>query len=59
MEPLTVDHVIPRAKGGRDSETNFQVMCQFCNVLKGDEIISMEELRNKVENIRPNFINYF
>jgi 5-methylcytosine-specific restriction endonuclease McrA len=59
MEPLTVDHVIPRARGGRDSETNFQVMCQFCNVLKGDDIISMEELRSKVENIRPNFINYF
>lgn len=59
LEPLTVDHVIPRAKGGRDSETNYQVMCQYCNVLKGDDIISMEDLRKKVDKYRPKFINNF
>ena len=59
LEPLTVDHVIPRAKGGRDSETNYQVMCQYCNVFKGDSMISMDELRNIIDEERPNFINYF
>lgn len=59
MEPLTVDHVIPRAKGGRDSETNYQVMCQYCNVFKGDMIIDMESLREMINGERKKFINYF
>ena len=32
---LTVDHVVPRVKGGTDHEDNLQLLCGACNSLKG------------------------
>ncbi|AWW31522.1 HNH endonuclease [Echinicola strongylocentroti] len=34
---LTVDHVIPRSKGGKSSWTNLITACHRCNVQKGDK----------------------
>lgn len=33
---LTIDHVIPKSKGGTDSWDNVIACCQRCNVKKGD-----------------------
>ncbi|MBI3590099.1 MAG: HNH endonuclease [Candidatus Melainabacteria bacterium] len=33
---LTIDHVIPRSRGGSDSWENVVACCQKCNVKKGD-----------------------
>jgi 5-methylcytosine-specific restriction endonuclease McrA len=33
---LTIDHVVPRAKGGRDSWVNLVTACKRCNAKKGD-----------------------
>jgi len=33
--PLTVDHVVPRVKGGKDTWTNLVTACERCNNLKG------------------------
>jgi len=33
---LTIDHVIPRSRGGRDSWENLVAACLDCNVRKGD-----------------------
>ncbi|MBI2996143.1 MAG: HNH endonuclease [Candidatus Melainabacteria bacterium] len=33
---LTIDHVIPRSRGGNDSWENVVASCQKCNVKKGD-----------------------
>jgi 5-methylcytosine-specific restriction endonuclease McrA len=33
---VTLDHIIPKSKGGEDSEENWQIMCHDCNVNKGD-----------------------
>lgn len=33
---LTIDHVMPRAKGGSDTWTNLVTACKKCNAKKGD-----------------------
>lgn len=41
---LTKDHIIPKAKGGTDDLTNFQVMCGPCNSKKGDAYLTQDQL---------------
>jgi 5-methylcytosine-specific restriction endonuclease McrA len=36
---MTVDHIYPRSKGGKDELDNFQPMCSPCNCKKADKII--------------------
>ena len=37
-ERLTLDHRIPRSRGGADTEENLQVMCFRCNQAKGNRM---------------------
>jgi len=32
---MTKDHIVPRAKGGKDNISNYQTMCTTCNQEKG------------------------
>ena len=34
--PLTVDHIVPKSKGGKDDLDNLQPMCCMCNWKKGN-----------------------
>jgi 5-methylcytosine-specific restriction endonuclease McrA len=36
---LTIDHVIPRSKGGQDTWENLVSCCDKCNVSKGDKYL--------------------
>jgi 5-methylcytosine-specific restriction endonuclease McrA len=33
-----VDHVVPLAKGGIESITNLQILCETCNLKKGSKL---------------------
>lgn len=33
--PLTIEHLIPKAKGGDDTEDNLWLSCRLCNEAKG------------------------
>ena len=36
--PFHVDHVVPLAKGGIESITNLQILCETCNLKKGSKL---------------------
>ena len=44
---LTIDHIVPKSKGGGDYYENYQLLCGSCNSIKGDR--PMEFLRMKIE----------
>ena len=39
VDALTVDHIVPVAKGGDNDIDNLQTLCVECNVQKGSEIV--------------------
>lgn len=38
-ENLTIDHIISLKQGGTNAQTNWQVLCLFCNQNKRDKVI--------------------
>ena len=43
---MEVDHIIPKAQGGRDDDRNLQLLCGHCNRVKGQK--SMGEAKAKL-----------
>ncbi|MCM2353750.1 MAG: HNH endonuclease [Pseudobdellovibrio sp.] len=53
-EDLTMDHLIPIARGGKTDKKNCVVSCKECNTKKGYKTraeIAMEELASKNTNV--------
>jgi len=44
---LTVDHVIPRSRGGQDTWENMVVACSPCNVKKGNTLLEQTGMKLK------------
>lgn len=57
-QQLTLDHLVPKSKGGRTSWDNLVTACQRCNAQKAD--LSLEEagLTLATHPFRPSFIMY-
>jgi hypothetical protein len=50
---MTIDHILPKVKGGRNHISNYQILCEKCNITKDSHEVSLEELRVLVsENVR-------
>jgi 5-methylcytosine-specific restriction endonuclease McrA len=52
--PLTVDHVVPRLRGGCETWENLVCACDRCNNRKGDRTPEEAGLKLSREPVRPN-----
>jgi 5-methylcytosine-specific restriction endonuclease McrA len=50
---LTIDHVLPRSRGGRDIWTNVVVACQRCNHNKGHQTVLEASMHLKAQPYKP------
>lgn len=55
---LTLDHVLPRSRGGGDSWKNLATCCGACNLKKGDRTPEEAKMPLRYEPYRPSFIMY-
>ncbi len=53
--PLTVDHIIPKSRGGKTSWTNVVVACKPCNLKKGNRNLLEAQMKLRKPPVRPNF----
>jgi 5-methylcytosine-specific restriction endonuclease McrA len=56
--PMTVDHVVPKNKGGEDTWENLVCACDKCNNKKGDRAPKPAGLNLLRKPTRPNHITY-
>lgn len=54
--PLTIDHVVPRAKGGIDSWENLICACVSCNNRKGDKLPEEANMKLTYKPFKPSHI---
>jgi 5-methylcytosine-specific restriction endonuclease McrA len=57
--PLTLDHVIPRSRGGATVWENVVVACQTCNAKKGDRPLHETSLTLLRPPTRPRHLFFF
>jgi 5-methylcytosine-specific restriction endonuclease McrA len=41
---MTLDHIVPKSKGGTKAPNNIQLLCTHCNNAKEDKPLSVEEI---------------
>ncbi len=54
---LTIDHVIPRSKGGKNTWGNLVSCCFRCNSKKGDKTLSESGMKLKSKPYTPNLFS--
>ena len=55
---LTLDHLIPRSKGGKSSWTNLVTACKRCNAKKGDNSPEKAGMKLKTIPVKPTYISF-
>jgi 5-methylcytosine-specific restriction endonuclease McrA len=55
---LTIDHVIPKSKGGKTNWSNLVTACHRCNVQKGDKSPEQSGLKLRTTPFRPSLSFY-
>jgi 5-methylcytosine-specific restriction endonuclease McrA len=55
---LTIDHVIPRSKGGKTNWKNLVTACHRCNTMKGDKTPEQAGMKLCHQPFKPN-LSYF
>ncbi len=57
-DSLTIDHVVPRSHGGRDSWDNLVTACQKCNARKGSMTPEQAGMAMRHKPFRPSFVMF-
>jgi len=53
---LTLDHVMPKSRGGQTSWTNLATACKKCNSIKGDKTPEEAEMTLAQEPFKPSYV---
>jgi 5-methylcytosine-specific restriction endonuclease McrA len=53
---LTLDHVLPRSRGGKSTWTNLVTACKRCNAKKGDFLPEEANMKLPYKPFKPSFI---
>ena len=54
----TIDHIVPRSRGGEDTWENLVACCRRCNAKKGDKPLNQSGMRLRREPRRPRYVPY-
>lgn len=54
--PMTIDHIVPKAKGGRDTWENLVTACTKCNNKKGDRTPQESHMTLIRKPFKPNHL---
>ena len=55
---MTIDHIIPRNKGGKDTWINLVAACGRCNTKKGDSLLEKIDMELLKKPKKPNYLFY-
>lgn len=55
---LTLDHVIPKSRGGRTTWDNLVTACQSCNAKKGHRTPEEAHMTLKIKPYKPSFVMF-
>ncbi len=55
---LTLDHVVPKSKGGPWNWSNLVTACHKCNSIKGDKCLHEANLNLKLKPFKPSFVMF-
>jgi 5-methylcytosine-specific restriction endonuclease McrA len=58
-EDLTLDHVVPRSRGGADTWENLVTACERCNVKKGNRTPKEASMTMRTQPRKPHSSLYF
>lgn len=58
LKSATVDHILPQAKGGKNSYLNCTTSCKTCNQWKGDKLLSETNMHLHRQPHHPTFLDF-
>ena len=53
---MTIDHIIPKDKGGKDSWTNLVAACKKCNIYKGNYSLKERNMKLFKKPVQPSYL---
>ena len=55
LQKVEIDHIIPRARGGKDHEDNYALVCEYHNRAKSDADLRVARCMAKYERIKDRY----